>query len=90
MLTTIAMLFLFGGQADAQAAEPAKERLICRRETPIGSLIARRKMCMTASEWEKRSRDGNEQSRRLVYDNMGTSNCLNDGTCNQPLFTQPF
>jgi hypothetical protein len=85
--TILTLLFAAGEPA---TAEPAKERLICRRETPIGSLIARRKMCLTATEWEKRQKDGNEASRKLVYDNMGTTNCLNDGSCNQPLNGRPF
>lgn len=48
-----------------------KDRLICRREVPIGSLIASRKVCLTKSQWEARARDGNEEARKMVYDNQG-------------------
>ncbi|MBX9796886.1 hypothetical protein [Sphingomonas sp.] len=41
--------------ASAQTAgtPPAKEKLICRREAPIGSLIESRKTCKTREEWQK-------------------------------------
>ena len=56
----------------AKSAQPGadKDRLICRREVPIGSLIATRKVCLTKSEWAARERDGNEEARKLVYDNQ--------------------
>jgi hypothetical protein len=59
---------------DAKSAkEPGadKDRLICRREVPVGSLIASRKVCLTKSQWEARARDGNEEARKMVYDNQG-------------------
>lgn len=43
--------------------------VICRREVPIGSLIASRKICLTKSEWEARATRGNEEARRQVEDN---------------------
>lgn len=46
-------------------------RMICRRETPIGSLIASRKTCMTAKEWQARAERGNDEARKMVYDNQG-------------------
>lgn len=68
------------------AAKPApvsageKDKLICRRETPIGSLIASRKICMTKEQWQKRTDDGNATSRQLVED--GASACgQNGGVC---------
>lgn len=79
ILTITALLLGAAGPAQAGSAEPAKERLICRRETPIGSLIARRKMCLTKSDWEKRSRDGNEEARKMAYDNMGR--CFDPALC---------
>jgi hypothetical protein len=55
------------------AEQPAanKDKLICRREVPIGSLIASRKVCLTKAQWAAREADGNEAARKLVYDNMG-------------------
>lgn len=88
MLSMLTLLLL--ASEPVAAAEPARERMICRRETPIGSLIARRKMCLSAAEWEKRAKDGNETARKMAYENMGNTNCLNDGSCNQPLNGRPF
>ena len=53
----------------SEAPAPVKEKLICRREVPIGSLIASRKTCMTKLQWAKAERDGNEAGRRMVEDN---------------------
>ena len=75
-------LSLLGAAAPLLASEPAaaeqaqpgadKEKLICRRENVIGSIIpARRKMCLTKSEWERREYDGNEAARKMVQDNAG-------------------
>jgi hypothetical protein len=43
---------------------------------PIGSLIASRKVCLTKSQWAQREKDGNEEARKMIYDNQGrpTSN----------------
>jgi hypothetical protein len=54
-----------------------KDPLICKREVPIGSLIATRKICLTKMEWQKRADDGNATARALVED--GASACGHDG-----------
>ena len=80
MRTVFALLACACVAAAAYAADPKpatqqpgadKEKLICRREVPIGSLIASRKMCLTKAQWEARARDGNEEARKMVYDNTG-------------------
>ena len=59
------------------AAEPAakpgadKDKLVCKREVPVGSLIASRKRCMTKAQWTALERDHNEVARKMIYDNMG-------------------
>lgn len=57
----------------SSAAKPAdgKEKMVCRREVPIGSLIATRKRCMTKAQWAQLERDGNEEARKMIYDNAG-------------------
>lgn len=59
--------------AAADAAKPADDpnRLICKRETPVGSMIASRKVCLTRSQWAERTRNGHETARRMVEDNAG-------------------
>lgn len=82
MLLTLALALLTAEAAPTPAAaDPAKERLICKRETPIGSLIARRKMCLTKTEWAKRSADGNEEARNQIYNNMGRPACNDSAAC---------
>lgn len=57
----------------ADAAKPGadKDKMVCKRETPIGSLIASRKRCMTKAQWAQVEKDGNEEARKMVYDNQG-------------------
>lgn len=64
-------------QASAAAPGADKDKLICKREIPIGSLIATRKMCLTKEQWRKRQDDGNATARGLVEDGAGA--CGHDG-----------
>ena len=57
-------------QAPAQPGAD-KDKLICRREVPIGSLIASRKMCLTKEQWRQRDDDGNAAARKVVEDSAG-------------------
>ena len=50
---------------EATKAKADKERLICRREVPIGSLIASRKTCMTALQWQKLAEDSEAAAERM-------------------------
>lgn len=49
--------------------EPAKEKLICRREAPVGSLIASRKRCYTRAEWDQIADAARDTSTRMISDN---------------------
>ncbi len=40
----------------------------CRSEPVIGSLVRKRKICMTNSEWEQYARAGNADSRSMLDD----------------------
>lgn len=80
-----AILIAVALAAPAAAAEqpkpaPDKEALICKREVPIGSLIASRKMCLTKAQWQKRADDGNATARGLVEDGAGACG-QNGGVC---------
>lgn len=55
-----------GKQSKAEVAEPAqKDKLVCRREVPIGSLIASRKTCLTALQWQKQAEDAQAELDRM-------------------------
>ena len=79
MLLSLSVLLLLMGEPQGQPQPDAKEKLICKREVPIGSLIPTRKICLTQSQWDQRGRDGNEQARKMMYDNMGK--CFDPGLC---------
>lgn len=71
-VTLPAPLFAQDAGSAAGAEKPAeKEKLVCRRETPIGSLIATRKICLTKTQWAERERVGNDVARQMVQDNQG-------------------
>lgn len=55
---------------DAKAGQPGadKDKLICKREVPIGSLIPTRKVCLTKAQWTQRIEDGNREARKMVED----------------------
>ena len=55
--------------ADSKADKKDDNRVICRREVPIGALIASRKVCLTKSQWEERATRGNEEVRKQMEDN---------------------
>lgn len=84
MILTMTLL-LAGLQAEpagqSTAPEPAKDKLICKRETPIGSLVPSRKMCLTKKQWQERAEIGNEVARRMIQEGMGNMNCMNSGNC---------
>lgn len=70
-------VFVQGASAPLPAGEVEDpDKLICRREVPVGSLIASRKVCLTKAQWAERERVGNDVARRMVQDNQGrpTSN----------------
>ena len=77
MRTTIALvLTLLSGPALAADGKPLAGKaggsdnpVVCKREVPIGSLIASRKVCLTKTEWEARWIRGNEEARKQMEDN---------------------
>ncbi|MFD1611336.1 hypothetical protein ACFSCW_05920 [Sphingomonas tabacisoli] len=46
-----------------------KDKMICRRETPVGSLIASRKICLTKAQWDARAVDSQDAAQRMVDEN---------------------
>ncbi len=68
---------LLAADPSPDPANPHKDQLVCKREVPIGSLIASRKMCLTKEQWRKRADDGNATARNLVEDGAGA--CGQDG-----------
>jgi predicted secreted protein len=64
---TVAIAGTAVAQTDQPAtAEPAKEKKICRTETVTGSLMRKRRTCMTAEEWNQLDRNTQEDMRRFT------------------------
>ena len=58
----------FAAPAKSDQAGADKDKLICKREIPIGSLIATRKVCLTQAQWTQRIEDGNRETRKMMED----------------------
>jgi Spy/CpxP family protein refolding chaperone len=67
----LAAAVISAAAAATDKAKPGadKDKLICKREIPIGSLIATRKVCLTQAQWTQRIEDGNRETRRLMEEN---------------------
>lgn len=52
--------------ASADSARPAKEKKICRAESPTGSIMAKR-VCRTRAEWSKLA-EQNERQNETIRD----------------------
>ena len=59
-------------QINASANEPAAQaakdepKPICRRYAPVGSNIARRKICMSKTEWDQMARSSQALGRSML------------------------
>jgi hypothetical protein len=47
------------------------DKLICRRELETGSLVKKRKVCLTKTEWQRRN-EAHEQFSRDLQDGLRT------------------
>lgn len=69
-LVLAAPAFASDSKPKVGTAGGADNPVICKREVPIGSLIASRKICLTKTEWDARATRGNEEARHQMEDNM--------------------
>ena len=84
-LLILSAMFWLGAAApmsvDDKNPGERKEKLICQREVPIGSLIATKKVCLTASQWEQRRVDGRDAAYKMMMDGMGRDMTGAGGLC---------
>ena len=59
----------------------APQPLICRSMLMTGSLIARRKQCLTKAQWRYVHDAHEQEARKLMLDNMGRPSCNDAATC---------
>ena len=53
------------------AAEKYKTEVVCKTTVETGSLIARRKTCLTRKQWQYVNDQNERDARKLVEDNTG-------------------
>lgn len=86
----LALAFALAGAQPAPAAEPAPvaqpapaaepvrtERLFCRRDAVVGSLIPSRRVCRTKAEWDRIADSARYSADRYTQENMGRVSCPN-------------
>jgi hypothetical protein len=76
-----ALLLMLAGVEAETVANPAEVRLICRDDQPVTLFASRRKMCLTAQEWEKRAQEGEAATHIMLRDYLGNTQCLGKGIC---------
>jgi hypothetical protein len=60
--------------ASKPAADGKKERVICKRQTRIGSLVAASRVCLTKKEWDRAQVVAQETARGAI------DSCRNRGS----------
>lgn len=60
-----------GNPANNVSPRTSEDQVICQRETPTGSIITGREVCMTKAEWNALERDYAEGGRRMISDDQG-------------------
>lgn len=83
-LTMVACLSLATGTANAQTApapadtqatpkKDSSQRMICREDNEIGSIIHKKRICMTAAQWRQASQETGQEFERHVAQRSGLS-----------------
>lgn len=60
-----------GNPANNVSPRTSEDRIICQRETPTGSLITTREVCLTKAEWDALEGDYIAGVRRMTDDSLG-------------------
>ncbi len=53
------------------AAQRYKSEIVCRTTIETGSLIAKRKTCLTPKQWDYVDQEHRDEARKLMMENMG-------------------
>nr|WP_294846556.1 hypothetical protein [uncultured Sphingomonas sp.] len=61
----------------AQEATPAKEKMVCRRESKIGSNIPGKKVCVPKSQADAQTEAARQATREMQTVNSGASSSSN-------------
>lgn len=64
----IMAFLLLGSGAEAPPPPPPADPIICKRYEETGSLVKKRKVCRTKSQWSKATSEMQETMNRFVED----------------------
>ncbi len=64
-MLSILFALAMAGDAPTAATATAPEKLICRRESQIGSLVRRKKVCRTEAEWKAVAQESKDMSNGM-------------------------
>jgi hypothetical protein len=59
-----------GNPANNVSPRTSDDQVICQRETPTGSVITTRKLCLTKAEWNGLEEDYKAGGRKLVDERL--------------------
>ena len=79
-LSTVLAVAVIAAPAGAQAPEsaaPDQPKLICKKTLETGSLVRKRKQCMTKEDWDKVAASQQAGARKMVDELAGR--CAQDG-----------
>jgi hypothetical protein len=54
--------------ADAATSPPQEERKICRASTETGSLVKKRKACLTKAQWKAVDDQHEQEAHKMIQD----------------------
>jgi hypothetical protein len=64
-------------QTAAPTADAAEDnKIICKREAELGSLVRKKKTCLTRAEWKRVAEGAQDTTRRLQAEGLGGSHCV--------------
>jgi hypothetical protein len=90
MMVGALLLMLVGAPAaPAGVANQPQVKLFCRYEAPATIFGARRKICLTAQEWEKKAQEGEAASHIMLREYLGDTNCMGQGLCTNMSLRRP-
>jgi hypothetical protein len=72
-----------GDKDESSEQQAPKEKKICRTETVTGSLVSKRRVCLTKAEWDQLSQQARDSVNRFTSRSTGTP-----GTSSNPLAAQ--
>lgn len=75
---------IVSAQPAQTSAQQSDNEIICKREAEVGSLVRKKKTCLTRAEWKRVAEGAREAAGRLAQDGLGGSHCKPSLNPNDP------